>query len=150
MLQEPKLPLPKEEDFFFDDDVDEKWALKHYLGKDINEASILYFQLDPLSKAQDFDLVGITAFNYYIFGAFRYLQDPRSRNEPDVFSALPEILLSRSDEYVHPIANYVVTFSDWAIENYVKFKVSEHIYGDVKSKWINVKTVFKNIRDENA
>lgn len=150
MLQEPTIPLPKEDDFYFDGDVDEKWAIKHYLGKDINETSKLYFKLDPLSKAQDFDLVGIKAFNYYMFGAFRYLQDSRSSNEPDVYSALPKILLSRSNENVIPIVDYVVSFCDWAIENYSKFEVHDQIYGDVKSDWLNVKTVFKGIQEENA
>lgn len=80
------------------------------------------------------------AFRYYILGACRYLQDEKSRDDADVYNALAELLLRKFVE--HPqelkiISAYVAKFSQWAIQNYEKFGVSEyeHIYGDVKGKY---------------
>ncbi len=136
MIKEPEnMTIPSEEDFYYDGDVDERWALNHYLGKDLDFAEQRYYTLDPLSMVHDFTLVGCRAFRYYIFGAFRYLQSGHSKGEPDVYSALPEILdkkLSEDPRAFLPIAAYIIEFSQWAIENYGKFDVDPDIYGDVR------------------
>lgn len=140
MLPEPKLQIPSVEDFYYDGDVDEQWAIDHYLGKNIDFTVNRYYTLDSLAMVQDFTLVGAKAFRYYIFGAFRFLQDSRSSGEQDVYAALPEIISRKIDDYPQafaPIRAYLLNFCDWATENYPKFEIDEYvdIYGDVRARY---------------
>ena len=145
MLDEPLFEsLPTSDDFYYDGEPDEKWAREHYLGKDIDFARKRYHAYSSLSVLHDWSHVGIRAFRYYILGACRYLQDEKSRDDVDVYSALAELLLRKLIE--HPkelqfISTYIVVFSEWAIVNYAKFGVSgyEDIYGDVKEKYREVR-----------
>lgn len=145
MLKEPKnMPIPSKEDYFFDGELDEKWALRHYLGKDIDFAEQRYYAYDPLTMLDDFTLVGVKAFRYYIFAAFRYLQNEHSKGEPDVYAALPDTLAKKISEdpaAFKPIARYIVDFSLWAIYNYNKFGIAPYaeIYGDVKTRYWDLK-----------
>ena len=141
MLEEPIFEsLPSSEDFYYDGEPDEKWAREHYFGKDIEFARKRYHTYCSLSVLHDWSHVGVFAFRYYILGACRYLQDEKSRDDADVYNALAELLLRKFVE--HPqelkiISTYVSNFSQWAIDNYEKFGVSEYedIYGDVKEKY---------------
>ncbi len=141
MLEEPKsLQIPTVGDFYYDGDVDEKWAIDHYLGKDIDFTEKRYYTFNPLSISQDFNLVGAKAYRYYIFGAFRYLQSNYSKGEPDVYAALPESILGKIDENADaftPLKNYLIKFCKWAITNHSKFDVNKYsdIYGDVRAKY---------------
>lgn len=140
MLPEPKLQIPTVEDFYYDGELDEQWAIDHYLGRDIDFTVNRYYTLDSLSMVQDFTLVGTKAFRYYIFGAFRFLQDPRSTGEHDVYAALPDIISKKIDEdpkaFV-PIKTYLLKFCDWAAENYPKFEIDDYvdIYGDICTRY---------------
>ena len=141
MLDEPVFEsLPTSEDFYFDGEPDEKWAREHYLGKDIEFARKRYHTYCSLSVLHDWSHVGIRAFRYYILGACRYLQDEKSRDDVDVYSALGELLLRKLTENpqeLQIISAYIAIFCDWAIENYSKFGVSDYedIYGDVRAKY---------------
>lgn len=140
MLPEPNLQIPKIEDFYYDGDVDEQWAIDHYLGRDIDFTENCYYTFDSLAMVQDFRLVGVKAFCYYIFGAFRFLQNPRSAGEQDVYAVLPDIILQKIDEDPQafvPIKGYLLEFCNWATENYPKFKIDAYvnIYGDVRARY---------------
>ncbi|WP_196161737.1 hypothetical protein [Reinekea sp. G2M2-21] len=147
MLLEPQdLIIPNEGDFYYDGDVDERWAIDHYLGKDISFAEERYYSLCPLSMVHDFTLVGARAFRYYIFGAFRYLQDPRSINEQDVYASLPEIISKKIYEEPSaftPVKDYLINFCGWAVDNYQKFDIDPYvdIYGDVCERYKNLSLV---------
>lgn len=140
MLPEPKLQIPTVEDFYYDGELDEQWAVDHYLGRDIDFTLNRYYTLDSLSMVLDFTLVGAKAFRYYIFGAFRFLQDSRSTGEKDVYAALPDIIPRKIDEDPQafvPIRAYLLKFCDWATENYSKFEMDDYIdiYGDVRARY---------------
>ncbi len=140
MLKEPKnIPLPTEKDFYFDGCVDEKYAIQHYLGKDIDFAEQRYYSYYPLAIFQDFSLVGAKATLYYLFGAYRYLQSEHSIDEPDIYAALPDLLetkLLEDPESFIIVADYLISFCIWAVENYNKFDADVDIYGDVKEKYL--------------
>ncbi len=137
MLSEPKnFSIPTVDDFYFDGAEDEKWAIDHYLGEDVDFAERRYYTCDPLGVVDDFRLVGVKAFRYYIFGAFRYLQSPKAVGEPDVYAAIPDILSERIHENpdaFQSMRGYLLSFCEWAIASYLNFDVDESIYGDVRA-----------------
>jgi len=141
MIEEPFFKsLPTSEDFYYDGELDEKWTREHYLGKDIDFAKKRYVKYASLSVLQDLSFVGTKAFRYYIFGAFRYLQDEDSKDDSDVFCSVAEMLYEKFEadpKDMQYISDYVVIFSNWAIQNYSKFDLDdyENIYGDVKEKY---------------
>lgn len=141
MLDEPVFEaLPTSEDFYYDGELDEKWARNHYLGKDIEFARKRYESLSSLSVLHDWSHVGAFSFRYYILGACRYLQTNASKGDADVYNGLAELLLRNFVEHPDELrknALYVSAFSDWAVNNYEKFDIAdyEYIYGDVRGKY---------------
>ena len=153
MIEEPKdMAIPSLEDFYFDGDVD-RWALDNYLGKDIDYAEQRYYRFYPLSVLHDLTQVGVVAFRYYIFGAFRYLQDIRSNDDSDVYSALPEMVLERmrrEPDGWASIASYVVDFCDFAIQDYDRHGVEgfEDIYGDVRQNYRTLRSMASQLAEK--
>jgi len=151
MLSEPNFKtLPSEDDFYHNGDCDERYAIKTYYGKDIDFAQQQYYKYTPLGVVQDLIFIGTKAFRYYIFGAFRYLQDDNIDKDDasEVYCALVDILakhLREHSEDMQYIADYLLKFLNWAIENYDKFNVDEEIYGDIREKYIELAKKVKEI-----
>jgi hypothetical protein len=147
MLKEPIFQsLPTEEDFYYDGDCDERYTIKEYLGKDIEYTKERYYHLCGISVLHDFYFVGTKAARYYLFGAFRYLQEDKKdeyewSEAQEVYSALPNVLLKHLEENSKDmayIADYLMRFCQWAIDNYEKFNVDEEIYGDTRREYMEL------------
>jgi len=151
MLKEPIFKsLPTEEDFYYDGDCDERYTIKEYLGKDIDYVINRYHHLCGISVLHDFYFVGTKAARYYLFGAFRYLQeDEKDEFEAlGVYTALPKVLLKHLEENSKDmayIADYLIRFCQWAIDNYEKFNVDEEIYGDTRQKYMELLDKIRSI-----
>jgi len=154
MLEEPEFPsLPTEEDFYYDGECDERYAIKEYLGKDIDYVKERYYYSCGISVLHDFYFVGTKAARYYLFGAFRYLQEDKKNpfewdKAQEVYSALPQVLLKHLEENSKDmayIANYLIRFCQWAIENYEKFNVNEEIYGDTRQEYSDLSNKVRSI-----
>ena len=145
MIKEPIFnTLPSKEDFYYDGDCDERYAIEVYLGKDIEYTTSRYYKYSPLGMIQDLYFIGINAFRYYILGACRYLQNIDIDDKymiddaSSVYCALVDTLNNKFESNPNEmeyIAAYIKEFSKWAIENYELFDIDEEIYGDVKEKW---------------
>jgi len=145
MLEEPLFKsLPSKEDFYYDGDCDERYAIEWYLGKDLEYTTSRYYKYSPLSTIQDLYFIGINAFRYYILGACRYLQNIDTDDKymiddaSNVYCALVDIFDTKfksNPKEMEYIASYVKEFSKWAIKNYEFFDIDEEVYGNVKEKW---------------
>ncbi len=151
MLKEPIFKsLPTEEDFYYDGDCDERYTIKEYLGKDIDYVINRYHHLCGISVLHDFYFVGTKAARYYLFGAFRYLQeDEKDELEAlGVYTALPKVLFKHLEENSKDmayIADYLMRFCQWAIDNYETFDVDEEIYGDTRREYMELLDKIKAI-----
>ena len=138
--------LPTKKDFYYDDDCDEHWSIKEYLGKDIEYTRKRYYHLCGISMVHDFYFIGTKAARYYLFGAFRYLQEDKKdefewSDAQEVYSALPKVVLKHLDENMKDmrfIADYLIEFFQWAIDNYKKFNVDEEIYGNTQQEYLDL------------
>jgi|GEM_PF-3216456 len=155
MLKEPLfLDLPSKEDFYYDGDCDEKYALNNYYGKDINFILEECKSFMPLAIISTFEFVGTRATRYYLFGAFRYLQEAIETGDkkmifesPDVLNSLTSIIdkhFSDNPKDMQCITNYMKEFFQWATNNYDAFEICENVYGNMKEKW---KDIIKKIED---
>lgn len=145
MIKEPFFnKLPSKEEFYFDGSLDEKYAIKVYLGKDFDFVKNKFCDHTPLAILQDLYNIGINAFRYYVFGACRYLQTVDLSDTyvvddaSEVYCALVDILkikFQTNPQEMQYIASYMKKFAKFAIENYESFDINEEIYGNVKEKW---------------
>ena len=146
MIKEPIFEnLPSKEDFYYDGDCDERYAIANYYGKDIDFMLGECKSSIPLAIMDTFYFVGTKAFRYYVFAVFRYLQEAvESGNEEMLFessstlSFLVQMLnqhLDESPQDMQCISAYVKEFSIWVIENYDAFDVSEKVFGNMQEKW---------------
>ncbi|HIP45241.1 MAG TPA: hypothetical protein EYG93_07945 [Sulfurospirillum arcachonense] len=146
IIKEPVFDkLPSKEDFYYDGGCDERYALNHYYGKDIDFILEECKSFIPLAIMDTFFLVGTRAFRYYVFGAFRYIQEAIETGDKemifessDVLSCITNIInqhLNENPKDMEYIAIYIKNFFKWAIENYNSFDINENVYGNMKEKW---------------
>jgi hypothetical protein len=146
MLKEPIFSsLPSKKDFYYDGNSDERYALNHFYGKDIDFIVEKCKSSMPLAIMDTFYFVGTKAFRYYVFGAFRYIQEAIETGDKEMLFESPDTLncitsliskhLSENPEDMKYIFNYIKEFFKWSTENYNFFDISENVYGDMREQW---------------
>lgn len=116
--------------------LDERTALKNFLGKNLDQAEELLTE-NPLRYLEDFMWMGPNAFKFYYESLSRYLQvhfTPEQAADSDVLHALIGLLKFRF-KYdrisITPIAGAILNDLEFCIGRYEEFEVNESICGDL-------------------
>src|SRR5580704_9995421 len=75
-------PLPTEEEISVFDSLDERWAVIHFLGKDLEQAQAL-FRENFLHYQEALMWMGPKAFRFYVLAAIKYLLSEESNGNSD-------------------------------------------------------------------
>jgi len=155
MLLEPSfLEKPSKKDFYYDGGDDEKYALSCFYGKDIEFIFQSCKNSIPIAIYDTFYFVGTKAFIYYIFGAFRYLQEAVESNDKqmlfessDTLSLVLKLIkkhIQHDKQAMSLIFDYLEEFAKWVVEFYHCFDIDESIYGDLKQEWLELLEYINN------
>jgi hypothetical protein len=99
VLAESSTPLPTEADINVFDSLDERSAVRNFLGKTIDEAEAM-FRENAFYPCEDLMWMGPKAFCFYVTSAIRYLESDASAGDSDAvncFVGTVEHRLSFSD-----------------------------------------------------
>jgi hypothetical protein len=132
--------IPTERDINVFDSLDEIHAVKHFLGKNLEEAEKL-FQANFLSYQEDLMWMGPVAFAYYIIAAMNYLKSPISSDNSDAvncFGSLIEFKLTYEESSLIPVASAIIETIHLMIADFQRFEIEIWIYGDLKAKLITL------------
>ena len=144
--------IPREEEFYDKyhsvKNNDVAYAIKKYLGKDINYVINLYGgKVSSMGLVDDIRYLRVKAFSYYILATFMYLKNEKKDINFDIcdaseaISILPKIIeekLSENFKEMKWIFEYIIDFSNWTISNYDKFDEDCFLEDDVKEKYIKL------------
>jgi hypothetical protein len=126
------------------DSLDGKHAERMFLGKTLEEAEGL-FRENSLFYQEDLMFMGPMGFRYYVFAAINYLRSGASEGDSDMASSFAGLLEQRVKfelKELSPIAGDLASICRYMVDNYGKFKVAAHIYGDVRSRYAALEQIF--------
>lgn len=136
------LPSRKDISLTNGQNLDERAAIEHFLGKSVTEACAM-FQENPLYYASDLIWMGSPAFRYY-FPAFNaYLRSPSAALDADALNHLATLVevrlsLSRTEKQSLAANSDVVSALAYCLENFGKFAVSESFYPKLRATLIEL------------
>lgn len=92
-----RLPTPKEISPTGGQLLDERYALEHFLGKSVEDASQLMFE-NAIYYIDDLGWMGLRAFAFYLPSVVPYLESEDSREDSGAIDGLVSIITRRIDE----------------------------------------------------
>ena len=126
------------------EDLDGKYAVKHFLGKTLEEAEGL-FRENSLHYQEDLMFMGPVAFRFYVHAAINYIQSPEAIGDPDIincFAGILKVQLGCAAEELAPVAAALASVCDYILEHYDQFDVMPEIYGDLRPRYQQLRDVF--------
>jgi hypothetical protein len=127
--------------------LDERSACEHFLGKNLEEAELLFHQNSAYYQ-EDLMWMGPKAFCYYVESVIRYLQSDVAANDSAIISCFAGILefrLSSDKAELLPVAKRLASACEYVINHWNKFSISAEIYGNLPSRYITLRQTLTEI-----
>lgn len=128
--------LPTEAEINIHDSLDERWAVKNFLGKTLEEAEAQFAE-NFLAYSEDLMCMGPRAFCFYIKAAISYLRSHSSRGDADALNSFCSTVDYRLDYESDALADIVPMMQeavDALIRDYERFEASDQVYGSLPKK----------------
>lgn len=129
--------LPTESDINVYDSLDERCAVKNFLGKGLDAAEAL-FRENALYYMEDLMSMGPVAFGFYVQAAIRYLLSPAAIHDCSAVSLFYWTVRFRQDNEPELIAELAPALRGAVSEilsNFEQYDVSVEAYGDLEEKY---------------
>ena len=132
-----KSQLPTADEIMLTGSPDEQYALKHFLGKTIDQARSLFAE-NFLRYQEDLTHMGPVAFRYYLPAALKYVASEAADGESDAASSLCQVIESRLEKEPGELSPIKAILRDGIasiLEDFVRYDCEPSIYGDVASRY---------------
>jgi hypothetical protein len=140
----------KREDIVPYGSLDEETACRHFLGKTIDEA-VAMFNEASLIYQEDLMWMGLSAFNYYVKAAVKYIESDASNCDSGMahcFVGLLEFRLEWEGELLSDAAEDLLKGCNYIIDHYNKFDLDADIYGDLRPRLFKIIEQLEALRRE--
>jgi hypothetical protein len=130
------------------ENLDGQWAVRHFLGKSIEEAEALFRERAP-HYLEDLMHMGPVAFRFYFPAADRYVRSNHARGDSSTVSHLADILELRiryEELELAPIAESLGKFCSDVAASIDRFDVSSEIAGDLRGRYLRLASQFQAIQ----
>jgi hypothetical protein len=130
------------------DSLDERWACKNFLGKNVEQAELL-FRENALRYQEALMWMGPVAFRYYVPAFVRYIQSEFAKGDSDSINCLHSLLSFKSEhdpKHLAPCSEDLVTACRYVIDNYGKFAPAPEIYGDLRGKYQSLVATLQRLK----
>lgn len=122
------------------ENLDEKLAVEHFLGKSVSQAEKL-FRENAIYYAGDLMWMGDKAFAFYFPAFSRFLESTHADGDADALNSLASIIAFRVEHEPQSITGAraaVLSALNYCVDNYSKFKVEAAIYDDLRNKLLRL------------
>lgn len=139
--------IPTESQINVFDSLDERWAVKNFSGKSLDEAEAL-FRENFLHYQEALMWMGPVAFAFYAKAAMQYLLSAQSTGDSDAassFGVLIQFRLDHEPESLTPIRIELCEFIRNLLPEICRFGCDPTIYGDVAGKY---KLILEKLADQ--
>jgi len=141
------MPIPTPNEINVYDSLDERSACEHFLGKNIDEAELL-FRENSIFYQEDLMWMGPVAFRYYVEAAIRYIHSDVAASDSDMISCFAGILefrLKYESKELVPVAKRLTSACAYVIEHWSRFDISPEIYGDLLARYTTLQRTLAQI-----
>lgn len=135
--EDRSMRIPTADEINVYDSLDERWALKNFLGKTLEEAEALFREND-IFYLGDLLWMGPKAFCYYVVAAIHYLKSDSSEGRSDAVNWFQGSVESRLRDDRGELATAIPDLRSavqFILDHWEKFDVSPGIYGNLKGKY---------------
>jgi hypothetical protein len=122
--------------------LDEKLALKNFLGKTLNEAESL-FRENAIYYQESLMWMGDKGFCFYFRAYDSYLRSVHANGDCDALNCLNGLISFRVEHQPHSILQTkecILSLVNYCVEHFSKFEVNPDIYGDLGSKLVQLQS----------
>jgi hypothetical protein len=129
--------VPTEEEINVFDSLDERVAVKHFLGKNLEQATLL-FQENFFYYQEDLMWMGPIAFRFYVRAAIRYLLGEHADNNADAvntFCGVIEFRLENDASEIAAAKTIICAGIRRILERFDRYECAPEIYGDVAKRY---------------
>ncbi|MFM7592723.1 MAG: hypothetical protein ACKO85_13130 [Isosphaeraceae bacterium] len=123
------------------DSLDERCAVKNFVGKSQQEAELM-FRENFLTYQEDLMWMGPVAFAYYLVPAMNYLKSIHSNGDSDAVSCFCNLIafkLEWEKTTLLPVMANIFETIEIITKDFHRFECVEEIYGDVKNRLLGLK-----------
>jgi hypothetical protein len=129
--------LPSAEEINVFDSLDERSAVEHFLGKDLEQAEALFCE-DLLCYWEDLMWMGPIAFRFYVSAAINYLLSDEADNDAYAASSFCSLIGFRLDHKpadVVPVGPVIREGIIGVLKNFDRYGPDIAIFGDVAGRY---------------
>ena len=129
--------LPSEQDINVYDSLDEKTAVQHFLGKDLQDAEVL-FRDSLFIYHEDLMSMGPVAFCFYVRAYINYLRSDFSLDDchnASAFRMLLDYRLDTDPDDISSVIPVLLEAVEYMIANMDKFSIFPDIDGNLAEKY---------------
>ena len=129
------------------DSLDERSAVEHFLGKNIEEAETL-FRENSCYYTEDLMWMGPVAFRYYINAAIQYVRSDAAARDATMVSGLAIALEFRLEYEPHELAPISVPLAEicaYVVDHASKFDLSTY-EEDLPARFVALRDRFEAMR----
>ncbi len=129
--------LPSAEEINVFDSLDERTAVEHFLGKDLEQAEAL-FREDLLCYWEDLMWMGPIAFRFYVPAAINYLLSEEAENDAYAASSFCSLISFRLDHEpaeVIPVGPVIHAGIIGVLEDFDRYGPGIAMFGDVAGRY---------------
>ena len=141
-----KLPTAKEINPI-PEDLDGQFALRHFLGKNLEEAEAL-FRENSLRYQEDLMWMGAIAFRFYVQAVINYIHSESATGDADIincFAGILEFRLEHEEKELQLIASLLADTCAYIITCKERFDLEIDVYGDFRGRYQTLQQQFKNM-----
>ena len=120
------MPVPSKDQLIDHDGLDERYVVKHWNGKTVDDAYQMFADGGSL-YCEDITYMSVAALHYYLPAAFAYLQSSDSNEDWECASGVMTSLscvCSRPD-LTSPVVNLIRDITNYVADNLAKFDADD-------------------------
>jgi hypothetical protein len=128
--------IPGRDDINVHDSLDERVAVEHFLGKNLEEAELLF--RERLGAYEDLQWMGPVAFRYYVRAALNYLESEAARGDTDsvgCFATALEFWIDHAPDALIPVARELALACEQIVADWDRF-ASAAAHDDERARYV--------------
>lgn len=149
----PISSLPTAAEIDPDDTPDGRYAVRHFLGKTVEEAEKLFGNTISLTFTEDLDWMGPVGFRYYVYAAILYARNDRSSGDPDFINGFAGCLQRRLESEPAELvscASYLRDACAHILHHFDRYDADPEIYVGLHAQYEALLSAFTQLADEHT
>ena len=135
------------------DDLDGRYAIRHFHGKTLAEAEELFAEGIPLTYTEDLLWMEPVGFRFYIRAAICYCLSDRATGDPDLINGLAGTLSLWHEQHPGELvrcARLLADFCSAVVQQFDRYDADPDIYVGLRERYQQLADIFTHLSDSSG